>query len=397
MRVLILGSDGYIGWPLTLHLLKKGHEVACLDSCVRRERVRKCGSNSLTPIYLPSRRRSILRGFPNYIDEQMNISLGTSQSFIIRNILRELKPNTIIHLAEQPSAPWSMISSEKASETQFENVIGTLHLLWAMKEVCPEAHLIKLGTMGEYGTPDCDIPEGKIPRYCLDSYKEPAADGFQYECSMKGLPFPKSPNSFYHLSKVHDTHNIIFACKNWNLRSTDIMQGIVFGVKVTDNEAERELTRFDYDQYFGTVINRFCAQAIIEHPLTIYGSGYQTRGFLPLKDSIQCLTLAIENPPELGEYRTLNQFENTYSINKLADIVVTIAKELGLNIGISHLKNPRNESERHYYEPIHQKLFDMGYKPTTEIDIEIFNLIRDLLPYKDRIIKDVILPTTNWR
>jgi len=397
MRILILGSDGYLGWPLTLHLLKKGHEVACLDSYVRRERVKNCASNSLTPIQSPTYRRMNLKNFPNYLDERMNISLGTSQSFIIRNILKEIKPDTIVHLAEQPSAPWSMMSPEKASETQFQNVIGTLHLLWAMKEVCPEAHLLKLGTMGEYGTPNCDIPEGKIPRYCLDSYKELAADGFQYECPMKGLPFPKSPGSFYHLSKVHDTNNIIFACKNWNLRSTDIMQGVVFGVKVTNEETEQELTRFDYDQYFGTAINRFCVQAIIEHPLTVYGKGNQTRGFLPLKDSIQCMTLAIENPPELGEYRVFNQFEKTYTIQGLAHTVMNNAKSLGLNVDITHLDNPRNEEETHYYNPSHQKLLDLGYKPTTDTCTEIKNLISDLIPYKDRIIKDVILPTTNWR
>jgi nucleoside-diphosphate-sugar epimerase len=309
MKILVLGSDGYLGWPLILHLLKKGHEVAGLDSFVRRERVRNCGSNSLTPIETPMYRRLILKEYSNYIGEKMDISLGECEPFIIRNILKEVKPDTIVHLAEQPSAPWSMISPEKASETQQQNVIGTLHLLWAMKEICPEAHLVKIGTMGEYGTPNCDIPEGEIPEKCL--WRD------EMRCPMTGLPFPKSPGSFYHLSKVHDTNNIIFACKNWNLRSTDIMQGVVFGVKVTEEETERELTRFDYDQYFGTVINRFCAQAIIEHPLTVYGSGHQERGFLPLKDSIQCLTIAIENPPELGEYRTFNQFEKRDTITIL--------------------------------------------------------------------------------
>lgn len=401
MKILILGYDGYLGWPLTLHLLKKGHEVACLDSYVRRERVRQCGSDSLTPIQSELFRRTHLRSYPNYIDEVMNISLGDCKPFIIRNILRELKPDTIVHLAEQPSAPWSMISPEKSSETQYQNVVGTLHLLWAMKEVCPEAHLVKLGTMGEYGTPECDIPEGEIPKWCISNnpyYKDTSYnDEGLCECPMQGLPFPKSPGSFYHLSKVHDTNNIIFACKNWNLRSTDIMQGVVFGVKVTGDETESELTRFDYDQYFGTVINRFCAQAIIEHPLTVYGSGHQKRGFLPLKDSIQCLTIAIENPPELGEYRTLNQFESIYSINQLADNVVIAIGDLGLDGSMSHIPNPRKEAEEHYYNPAHQKLFDLGYKPTTNIYEEIRNLLMDILPYKDRVIKEVIMPTTNWR
>ena len=389
MKILVLGSDGYIGWPLTLHLLKKGHEVACLDSFVRRERVRNCGSNSLTPIEVPMYRRLILKNYLNYIDEKIDISLGDCNSSIIRNILKEINPDTIVHLAEQPSAPWSMIDVEKASETQQQNVIGTLHLLWAMKEVCPETHLVKIGTMGEYGTPNCNIPEGEIPRECL--WRE------EIKCPMSGLPFPKSPGSFYHLSKVHDTNNIIFACKNWNLCSTDIMQGVVFGVKVTGEEIERELTRFDYDQYFGTVINRFCTQAIIEHPLTVYGSGHQERGFLPLKDSIQCLTIAIENPPEFGEYRTFNQFENVYNINELADNVAIAAGDFGLNVDISHIKNPRKEAERHYYNPVHQKLFDLGYKLSENIYEHIRNLLEDILPYKDRIIEEVIMPTTKWR
>ena len=388
MKILILGYDGYLGWPLTLHLLKKGHEVAGLDSFVRRERVRDCGSSSLIPIETPMYRRLILKEFPNYINEKADFGLHEDPNYIT-TFLSEIKPDAIIHLAEQPSAPWSMINARYSVVTQWENIIGTLNLLWAMKEVCPETHLVKLGTMGEYGTPNCEIPEGEIPEKCL--WRK------DVRCPMSGLPFPKSPNSFYHLSKVHDTNNIIFACKNWNLRSTDIMQGVVFGVKVTGEESENELTRFDYDQYFGTVINRFCTQAIIEHPLTVYGGGGQTRGFLPLKDSIECLTIAIENPPRIGEYRTLNQFENTYTINELADNVAIAAECLGLDVGISHIDNPRKEKEKHYYNPNHQKLFDLGYKPTKNVFEHIRSLLEDILPYKDRVIKEVIMPTTNWR
>jgi UDP-sulfoquinovose synthase len=307
-------------------------------------------------------------------------------------MLEEYKPDTIIHLAEQPSAPWSMKDVHSCIHTQLDNISGTLSLLWAMKEHCPKAHLIKLGTMGEYGTPDCEIPEGMIPRYCIEN--DPAAI---WDCPMKGLPFPRSPGSFYHLSKVHDTHNIIFACKTWGLTSTDIMQGIVFGVKVEDHETEIQLTRFDYDQYFGTVINRFCAQAISGHPLTIYGKGGQTRGYLPLKDSIHCITLAIENPPDKGSYRTLNQFENIYTINELAAEVLMGAYSLGIDARTDHIPNPRIELETHYYNPAHQKLFDLGYKPTTDIANEIIKLLNDLIPYKSRITPTCIMPTTNWR
>lgn len=304
--------------------------------------------------------------------------------------------DTIVHLAEQPSAPWSMINAEHAKVTQQENVLGTLDLLWAMKEECPNAHLVKIGTMGEYGTPDCDIPEGRIPVNCLSGSQWNDSRVYQ-NCKMQGLLFPRSPGSFYHLSKVHDTHNIKFACDTWGLRSTDIMQGVLFGVRVTGDEPEEELTRFDYDEYFGTVINRFCAQALIEHPLTVYGLGNQQRGFLPLKDSIQCLTIAIENPPQEGEYRTWNQFENVYSINKLADMVCRRATELGYHASIKHIPNPRTELEEHYYNPHCQTLFDLGYNPTKDIELEIRNLLTDLEPYKDRIIKSVIMPKTSWR
>ena len=403
MRILILGIDGYIGWPLALHLLDKGHSVAGLDSYVRRQRVKAVGSDSLTPIATRTDRELILRQSNLFIDRIASVSLDVSQD-ILNAILREIKPDAIVHLAEQPSAPWSMIGAEGATRTQHQNVIGTLRLLWAMKEICPDAHLVKLGTMGEYGTPSCDIPEGEIPEACIAGHE---SDFRRYKkCSMKGLPFPRSPGSFYHLSKVHDTHNIIFACKTWELTSTDIMQGVVFGLNekriiqslgLHRKNDEQLLTRFDYDEYFGTVINRFCTQAIIGHPLTVYGKGDQRRGFLPLKDSLQCITLILEKPPKKGEYRTFNQFEYVYTINSLAEMVCYAGNGLGTNVGIKHIDNPRVELESHYYEPAHQKLFDLGYKPTMDIQREITDLIRTILPYKDRVTKDVILPTTEWR
>ena len=396
MKIIILGADGYIGYPLTLHLLKLGHKVWTLDNISRRHGVRKARSESLTPILEPKKRIKYLKSFSRYKGNFI-FDLGRNDPGHLRSYLSEVKPDAIVHLAEQPSAPWSMIDVYKATTTQYENVIGTLHLLWAMKEECPNAHLVKLGSMGEYGTPECDIPEGKIPSNCIGIYGTDFDSEFKdkiHTCSMSGLPFPRSPGSLYHLSKVHDTHNIIFACKTWGLNSTDIMQGVVFGI--ANPGVEEEFTRFDYDQYFGTVINRFCAQAIIGHPLTIYGKGNQTRGFLPLQDSLQCLSLAIENPPKKGEYRTFNQFENIYSINELAEMV-----QKGMNanetVMIAHIHNPRDEAEKHYYNPAHQNLFDIGYIPTTDIQSEIANLIRLLLPYKDRVMEKAIMPTTEWK
>ena len=394
MRILILGIDGYIGWPLALNLLKKGHEVSGIDNYSRRDRVIEIGSDSLTPIASYEKRKYILEQYKNF-KKLSGLALDDSMAYsVLKNILQEAQFDTIIHLAEQPSAPWSMIDSEKAVITQRENVLGTLNLLWAIKETCPETHLIKLGSMGEYGTPKSHIPEGSIPKQCLAMTTE--KQNGKFDCIMEGMLFPRQPGSFYHLSKVHDTYNIEFACRNWGLSSTDIMQGVVFGLNEVEYEAE--LTRFDYDEYFGTAINRFCAQAAINNPLTIYGRGFQTRGFLPLKDSIQCLTIAIENPPRLGVYRTFNQYESTYSINTLAYLVSRISYQLtGIKPQTSHLKNPRNEKEEHPYSTSNLNLISLGYKPSTNLEEEITKTLEVILKYKHRVIKDVILPKTNWR
>jgi len=385
-KVLILGIDGYIGFPLAFHLLDKGYEVSGIDNFSRRDRVKALGLESLTPIAGVSKRMNILGRHKNFKGFRYESLHGNY--FYINSLLNSIKPDVIVHLAEQPSAPWSMQSAHYASETQYENVIGTLNILWAMKETCPDAHLLKLGTMGEYGTPNCNIPEGKIPEYCIGDINKSAL------CPMEGLPFPKTPGSFYHLSKVHDTNNIIFACRNWGLSSTDIMQGVVFGLNKTTSEPK--LTRFDYDEHFGTCINRFCVQSLISHPLTIYGKGNQTRGYLPLKDSIQCLTLAIDNPPKKGEYRVFNQYENIYSINELANLTVRCARDLGLHVDIEHIHNPRKESETHYYNPTHSKLSKLGYKPDKDIQYNITELLKALIPYKDRVDKKDIMPKTTW-
>jgi len=262
MKVLILGIDGYIGWPLAMHLRERGHEVIGLDNLIRRYRVQHEGSESLIPI-------------DGIVKRQQEFPIETTGLKSLTKLGSDL--DAIIHLAEQPSAPWSMRSVDTAIKTQYHNVLGTLNLLWLMQEHCPDAHLLKLGTMGEYGTPDCVIPEGTIPRLCI-GIESMQSENYSVStpCPMKGLPFPRSAGSFYHLSKVHDTYNIIFACKTWGLRSTDIMQGVVFG--------HLPGTRFDYDECFGTVINRFCVQAVAGVPLTIYGEGGQTRGYLPLKN-----------------------------------------------------------------------------------------------------------------
>ena len=347
MKILILGIDGYIGWSLALHLKGLGHKVEGIDNFSRRKLV-----ESLIPI--------------DRIRDRQN-KFGIREESLSNLYKIDSDTDVIVHLAEQPSAAWSMKTAETAYRTQASNVLGTLNLLWVMKECCPYAHLVKIGTMGEYGTPDCDIPEGFIE------------DG-----PMKGLMFPRQPGSFYHLSKVFDSYNIDFACRMWWLRSTDIMQGIVFG--------HLPGTRLDYDECFGTVINRFCVQAVAGVPLTVYGKGEQKRGYLPLKDSLECLTLAIDNPPPRGDYRVFNQFSDIYSINEIANHV----SKMLVDVDIEHIPNPRIENENNYYNVKTDKLKELGYCPSWSFSEELEELICRIKPYKNKIDKELIHPKIKW-
>lgn len=391
-KVLILGIDGYIGYALACHLGRQGYIITGVDNGSRRRRVNSAGSDSLTPILGFAGRSKYL--FERYNCRVIDLSLGHDSPGDIGVVLSEYQPDTIVHLAEQPSAPWSMRDVDCAAATHTDNVLGTLHLLWAMKTYAPKAHLVKLGTMGEYGTPDCRIPEGKIPGTCLTGHVDAGND--PVECHMAGLLFPRTPGSFYHATKVHDTVNIEFACRTWDLCCTDIMQGIVYGLNdCLDSNAE--ITRFDYDEYFGTVINRFCVQALLNYPLTVYGKGGQTRGFLPLRESLECLNLIIDNPASRGEYRTANQFGAIYSVSSIASIVSEGAKSLGLNGEIGDITNPRIENEHHWYDASRNLLFSLGYKPSGDTPELIRELLDRLLYHHTRIQPGVILPTTKWK
>ena len=304
-------------------------------------------------------------------------------AFVFR-CFEEFRPEAVVHLGEQPSAPYSMMDLEHATFTQINNVQGTLNVLFAMREVCPEAHLVKLGTMGEYGTPNVPIPEGFFE--------------VDYRGRKDTMPFPKQPGSWYHLSKVHDSHNIMLACKVWGLKSTDLMQGPVYGTWTEETQAdERLVTRFDFDGGFGTVVNRFCVMADINYPLSIYGKGGQTRGYIDLRDSIRCMELSIENPPENGEYRVFNQFTETFSIREIAENVVEAASRLGIEAKVEHIENPRVEAEEHFYEADHQKLLDLGLEPHRMVD-SLEAMLRDLIAYKDREAakENVIAPKIRW-
>jgi UDP-sulfoquinovose synthase len=383
MHVLIAGIDGYLGWSLALHLIARGHEVSGCDNYSRRGWVEEMGSQSAIPIERMDIRLSAaaetLGKAPAFHEGDL-----TDYAFVA-GLISEHRPDAIVHLGECPSAPYSMIDQAHAAFVQTNNVIGTLNILHAMRDVAPDAHLVKLGTMGEYGTPNLDIPEGFFT--------------IEYRGRTDTLPFPRQAGSWYHLSKVHDTNNVTFACKIWGLRSTDIMQGVVFGSSIdAGGEDPRLQTRLDFDQSFGTAINRYACQAVIGHPLTVYGAGHQRRGFLPLRDSMQCLTLALEKPPEAGEYRVFNQFQEVYDVTELAEMVRSVAGELGLDATVQRFDNPRKELEEHHYNPDHQHLLDLGYEPTQDVRSEVKAMVEGLLDHRDRIeqARDVLIPDIRW-
>jgi UDP-sulfoquinovose synthase len=307
----------------------------------------------------------------------------TNARFIDR-ILSEFQPAAVVHYAEQPSAPYSMQGREAAVFTQYNNVIGTLNLLFAMKARAPSAHLIKLGTMGEYGTPNIDIEEGYIK--------------IEHNGRSDTLPFPKMPGSFYHLSKVHDSHNIHMACRIWELRATDLNQGVVYGIDTDDTLLHPDLrTSFHYDDYFGTVLNRFVAQAVSGVPLTVYGKGGQTRGYLNIRDTIKCVELAGENPPPLGEMRVMNQFTEQFTVLDLATRVGAAGRRAGLDVSIKHIENPRIEAEEHYYNAKHSKLVDLGLRPIKLTEAFLDRMLATVLRSKHRIDTKLILPRARWR
>ena len=383
MRVFIAGIDGYLGWPLAIYLSAHGHQVAGADLLLRRDWVAEVGGLSAQPI---ASREERLVAFEETFGRPLDFRVGDLTDYaFVKELFEEFQPEAVVHLGQMPSAPYSMIDQAHCVWTQQNNVVNNLNLLWAIKEVVPDAHLVKLGTMGEYGTPNVDIPEGFFE--------------VEFRGRVDRLPFPRQAGSWYHQSKVHDSHNTHFASKIWGLRATDIMQGVVFGTRIAEMGADLRLrSRLDFDQCFGTAINRFCCQAVIGHPLTLFGLGKQKRGFLPLTDSVTCLRLAVENPPEPGEFRVFNQFENAYTVTELAVMVRDVAADIGITAEIRQYDNPRAELEEHYYQPDRQHLVDLGYQPTRDIKAVMKEMMLDLLDNKDRIEAhaDALVPDIRW-
>jgi UDP-sulfoquinovose synthase len=379
VRILVLGGDGYLGWPTALHLSRRGHEVGVVDNFARRQYDYEMGVDSLVPIRHLQQR---VRVWEEVSGLRLDMYVGDlTDAAFVKRVVTEFEPEAVVHFAEQRSAPYSMIDQNHAVYTQVNNVAGTLNLLYAIAETNPDIHLVKLGTMGEYGTPNIDIEEGFI------------------EITHRGrtdvLPYPKQPGSFYHLSKVHDSHNIMFACRIWGLRSTDLNQGIVYGQETPETALHPDLaTRFDYDGVFGTVLNRFCAQAVVGHPLTVYGSGGQIRGMLDIRDTLACVELACLNQPDKGEFRVFNQFTESFSVSQLAEMVVDAYPG---HVEIDHLDDPRVEKQEHYYRAAHTKLLDLGLVPHLLNQATISSLLAVVDRHRDRVDPVAIRPTVQWR
>ncbi len=382
MKVLVIGGDGYCGWATALHLSNLGYEVGILDSLVRRHWDAELGISTLTPIASIQQR---LRRWYDLTGKSIELFVGDITNYdFLSKALQQFQPESIAHFGEQRSAPFSMIDREHAVLTQTNNVVGTLNLLYAIHDFLPDCHLVKLGTMGEYGTPNIDIEEGYIT--------------IEHNGRKDTLPYPKQPGSFYHLSKVHDSHNIHFACKVWGIRATDLNQGVVYGVLTAETAMDEMLiNRLDYDGVYGTALNRFCVQAAIGHPLTVYGQGSQTRSFLDIRDTVRCLELAIANPAQRGEFRVFNQFTEQFSVGDLALKVKQASLTLGLDVEIQHIENPRIEKEEHYFNAKNTNLLDLGLKPHLLSDSLLDSLLNFAIKYQQRVDRDQIMPKVLWK
>jgi UDP-sulfoquinovose synthase len=381
MRILILGGDGYLGWPTAMHLTAQGHEVAVVDNYLRR---RLCQEENVEPLF----------PVPN-LHERVGLWQGVSACKIpvfigdlaewefVSEVFTSFTPEGIVHYAEQPAAPYSMLNRQAATLTLQNNLMVTANVIFAVKEFCPEAHIVKIGTMGEYGTPNIDIEEGWLE--------------VMHKGRRQKFLYPRQASSLYHTTKIMDTDLLWFYVRMWDIRVTDLMQGPVYGLFTEENgEYEKLLPFFNYDELFGTVLNRFVVQAVAGHPLTVYGKGEQTRGYLNIKDTLNCVRLSLESPAKPGELRIFNQLTETFTVNALAERVQNTGSKLGLNVEIEPVENPRIEAEDHYYNPAHTGLLELGLEPNYLTGEVLAQMMEFVLKHRDNIQDDQIFRNVKW-
>ena len=394
-HVLILGGDGYLGWPTAMYFSARGYQVTVVDNYFRRHVCDDINVGMLYPIPTLVERAEIWHEKTGY---EIKVIIGDlSDPEIMRSLFtgKDLTyqwcvdkkftgvPKTVVHYAEQPSAPYSLMNYKTANFTLSNNLLVTNNLMFAVKDLSKDTHIIKLGTMGEYGTPNIDIEEGWI-----DIKHKGREDRFLY---------PRQAGSMYHTSKIMDTDLMWFGCRMWDLKVTDLMQGPVYGMETEESKIDDRLkTIFNYDELFGTIVNRFITQAVIGHPLTVYGKGGQTRGYLNIKDTLQCVHMAEKNPAKPGNLNIYNQIMETFTVNQLAELTLEAGQALGYDVNIKNIENPRVELESHYYNPSYQGLIELGVKPhylTVDSMKEMFEMASR---YKQQIKKEIIFRGVKW-
>ncbi len=382
MRLLILGGDGYLGWPTAMHLSQRGHEIMVVDNYFRRRACTEFNCEPLLQVPNLHQRADLWQALTGY---NIRVEVGDVCNYpFITQVFKDFGPDAVVHYAEQPSAPYSMLNRDAAAFTLTNNLVSTLNLIHAVAENNPHCHIVKLGTMGVYGTPNIDIEEGYLQ--------------VEYKGRKHKFLYPKSPGSLYHLTKSQDGDMLYFYCRIWDMRVTDLNQGPVYGLEINGSLLDDRLAPiFNYDDIFGTVLNRFVAQAVSDFPLTVYGKGGQTRGYLNIKDTLACVELALLNPPDRGQYRVFNQFVETFTVLELAEKTQQAAKELGLKVKINSIPNPRREEEEHYYNPSHTGLLSLGLEPhflTTEVLAGMLSVVQR---HRERVNLDLVMPRVTWR
>lgn len=381
MRVLILGGDGYLGWPTTMDLTAKGHDVAVVDNYLRR---RVCREEDVEPLFEVPNLHERARLWEARSGNKMQVFIGDLREWdFMAQVFRDFQPEAVVHYAEQPSAPYSMLNRRAATLTIQNNLDVTTNVIFAVREFAPEAHIVKLGTMGEYGTPNIDIEEGWID--------------IDHKGRKHRFLYPRQASSLYHTTKIMDTDLLWFYVRMWGIRVTDLMQGPVYGLITDENKGDDRLFPFfNYDELFGTVLNRFVVQAVAGYPLTVFGKGGQTRGYLDIRDTLQCVQLSLKNPPEPGELHIFNQFVETFSVNELADKVQRVGEQLRLDVQVRSVENPRKEAEEHYYNPAHTGLLDLGLKPHYLTDGVLAQMMEAVLKHKANINTEAIFRGVKW-